>query len=283
MRLTMFPTISTLILGLWTTLRSHRRLSQYLQLPQDHTPATDPVQSGIGSSTDLVVSGPGHISVTTNDDEAPDIWLQLQPTSISKKAFNGLRALYIYHICDMYRSLGWLRSVTISKELELRSPPFLTKDEVVSLTRWVRRVPGDPVLLDDRGSAEDNDETVVRKVTEEAFLLYRKEDPFPSINTLVKLKGIEAYHASLLLSTLYRRTMPFLSEELCRWTTLNDPVDRININDYLEVCYPVVQAVTRRLQVSAADVERVALVLMHQKDVAGKFSSSYFRGFDSTK
>ncbi len=126
------------------------------------------------------------------------------------------------------------------------------------------------IHMRNRNCIKGNDEKEIRDTTESAFMLYSDDDPSHSIKKLIELKGIGAYRASLLLSTVYPSTMPFLSDELCEWVATDQQIysrKMVHINKY----YPAVRTAIQRLEVSAVDIEKVAFVLKCERSVSSEF------------
>lgn len=95
--------------------------------------------------------------------------------------------------------------------------------------------------------------------------LYKENsDAAAAVDTLVKLKGIGPATASLLLAVHDPKNVIFFADEAFYWLCNSGRQGSIKYNakEYKELNAKS-QALGRRLNVEATDVERVAYVLMH--------------------
>lgn len=118
-----------------------------------------------------------------------------------------------------------------------------------------------------------NDETFVEDTVKSAIKTYKqKADPSAAIDVLTKLKGIGPATASLLLAVHDPANVIFFADEAFYWLCCDgkrQPI-KYNAKEYKELVVES-QTLTRRLDVKAVDVERVAYVLMGD---SGSSSSS---------
>lgn len=112
-----------------------------------------------------------------------------------------------------------------------------------------------------------NDAGFVKKTIQQAVKHYRdKSDALGAINILAQLKGIGPATASLLLAVHDADNVIFFADEAFYWLCCNGskaPI-KYNLKEYRELNERS-QALARRLDVKAADIERVAFVLIRQQ------------------
>lgn len=118
---------------------------------------------------------------------------------------------------------------------------------------------------------QSNDTETVLETTTKAFELYSSSDesPLPALKVLTQLRGIGPATASLLLSVLVPKDVPFFSDELFRWSCWDEAGAggwkrsiKYTAKEYAMVVESV-GVLRKRLgeEVHAVDVERVAWVL----------------------
>ncbi len=78
--------------------------------------------------------------ILINDSGMPVTLRQLQSGNISSRDFHSCLALYDHHVRDIYQDLEIQRFERIPEALRNQHPPFLTRDEVLDLDRWVQYV-----------------------------------------------------------------------------------------------------------------------------------------------
>ncbi|KUI58695.1 hypothetical protein VP1G_05983 [Cytospora mali] len=110
-----------------------------------------------------------------------------------------------------------------------------------------------------------NDESFVEDTIKNALVLYKKPSDTPAaLDVLTKLKGIGPATASLLLAVHDPENVIFFSDEAFYWLCRDGKRESIKYNakEYKELSEKA-RDLTKRLNVSAVDVERVAYVLMN--------------------
>lgn len=110
-----------------------------------------------------------------------------------------------------------------------------------------------------------NEESFTKKTIQDAVDQYKnKSDVSTAVDALVKLKGIGPATASLLLAVHDPDNVIFFADEAFYWLCCGGKRDLIKYNpkEYKELNAKS-QALARRLNVGAIDVERVAYVLMN--------------------
>ncbi|KAI9671375.1 MAG: hypothetical protein M1831_004284 [Alyxoria varia] len=110
----------------------------------------------------------------------------------------------------------------------LAEPPYITKDELVTLVKWkLKHGTFRPKLL---SLASSNSEEDVRQVSSKAFEIIpdaliaaapRLKSLHNSVEILTKLKGIGPATASLILSVYDPRDISFFSDPLFKWSSTN--------------------------------------------------------------
>lgn len=113
-----------------------------------------------------------------------------------------------------------------------------------------------------------NDDSFVIDTVSEALEVYKKtSDTSAALDILTKLKGIGPATASLLLAVHDPDSVVFFADEAFYWLCCNGKKDTIKYNakEYKELNQKA-QALARRLDVKAMDVERVAYVIMNNQD-----------------
>lgn len=111
-----------------------------------------------------------------------------------------------------------------------------------------------------------NDPNVVADIIKQAQDVYRREtDAQAALDILSKLKGIGPATASLLLTVHDPSRVIFFSDEAFYWLCCDGKKSPIKYNgkEYKALCASA-QHLSKRLGVSATDVEKVAYVLMKQ-------------------
>jgi hypothetical protein len=111
-------------------------------------------------------------------------------------------------------------------------------------------------------------EEITRKASDALSGPSTSSSALPALKILVGLKGVGPATASLLLSVLEPRDVPFFSDEVFRWCCWDDGGGwqrkiKYNVNEY-EVIVKKVEELRRRLgggEVEAVRVEKVAWVL----------------------
>ena len=73
-------------------------------------------------------------------DGQPVTLRQLQAGNISGSDFHFCLDLYRDHVRDVYQHLETQRFESIPEALMSRRPPYLTKDEVIDLEKWLQYV-----------------------------------------------------------------------------------------------------------------------------------------------
>jgi hypothetical protein len=118
------------------------------------------------------------------------------------------------------------------------------------------------------GLVKSNPADLVKSTTTEAFAAYAESsDAMGALKVLTKLRGIGPATASLLLNVFVPAEVPFFSDELFRWTHWDGKGQtgwgrsiKYNVTEYKELLASV-EALRKRLDVSAVDAEKVAYVL----------------------
>lgn len=111
-----------------------------------------------------------------------------------------------------------------------------------------------------------NDEATVKDIIQHAMKQYWAErDVSEALKIITKLRGIGPATASLLLSVHDPEHVIFFSDEAFYWLCCDGkkaPI-KYNMKEYTELS-TAADSITRRLQVKATDVEKVAYVLIRQ-------------------
>jgi hypothetical protein len=111
-----------------------------------------------------------------------------------------------------------------------------------------------------------NDAGFVKDTIQNAIKHYRdKSDAAGTLDVLTQLKGIGPATASLLLAAHDPDNVVFFADEAFYWLCCNASKASIkyNLKEYKELNVRA-QALARRLDVKAVDIERVAFVLMRE-------------------
>lgn len=110
-----------------------------------------------------------------------------------------------------------------------------------------------------------NDEPFAEDTIKQALDVYKKaSDTSATMDILTRLKGIGPATASLLLAVHDPEGVVFFSDEVFYWLCYDGKRGSIKYNakEYKEISEKA-RTLTRRLKVTAVDVERVAYVLMN--------------------
>lgn len=111
-----------------------------------------------------------------------------------------------------------------------------------------------------------NDETFAEDTVKNALDMYKKppRNTSAALGILTKLKGIGPATASLLLAVHDPENVIFFADEAFYWLCCGGKKDPIKYNarEYKELSEKA-QSLTKRLEVTAVDVERVAYVIMN--------------------
>ncbi|KAL0935348.1 DUF1479 domain protein [Colletotrichum truncatum] len=138
-------------------------------------------------------------------------------------------------------------------------------DDVKTLVDWkLRHGKFRPTLMK---LVSSNDSSTVQEIVEEGINVYQDtSDPSASLNILTKLKGIGPATASLLLAVHFPDQILFFSDEAYYWLCNNGQKASLKYNtkEY-DSLNTEAQKLTKRLGVSAMDVEKVAYVLLKKE------------------
>lgn len=121
--------------------------------------------------------------------------------------------------------------------------------------------------------AESNSEDEIKKVTLDAFEIYKSEgfNVTKALNKLIALKGIGPATASLLLSVHDASKVVFFSDEVFLWLCHSGkkvPI-KYTTKEYDELSSSSHELINR-LNIDARDLEKVAFVLMREASPAEK-------------
>ncbi|KAI4593547.1 hypothetical protein KJ359_009233 [Pestalotiopsis sp. 9143b] len=138
----------------------------------------------------------------------------------------------------------------------------MTHDDVKTLVDWkLRHGKFRPTLMK---LVSSNDEQTVAEIIKEAIDAYwENQDASAALAAISKLKGIGPATASLLLSVHDPDRVIFFSDEAFWWLCCKGKKESIKYNpkEYQELNREA-QALVKRLEVRATDVEQVAYVFM---------------------
>ncbi|KAH7156254.1 hypothetical protein EDB81DRAFT_382208 [Dactylonectria macrodidyma] len=205
----------------------------------------------------------------------------LQADNISKDEFESLLSQYpdlIKSVSDSKRAkdsqktLQELDSYRYDEALKIFSTDkqqrSMNLDDVKMLVEWkLRHGKFRPTLMK---LVTSNDPAVAKDIIQQALDGYRKDaDAQAALDTLTKLRGIGPATASLLLTVHDPNDVIFFSDEAFYWLCCNGKKSPIKYNakEY-RALRDSAQDLSKRLGVSATDVEKVAYVLMKQSDLA---------------
>ncbi|KAH9876111.1 hypothetical protein J1614_003990 [Plenodomus biglobosus] len=191
--------------------------------------------------------------------------------TISYKTFEEALSRYPITVPEKLRDLDTQRYETIpTSAIRDNGNANLTKDMVETLVEWkLKHGTFRPKLL---SLVQSNDADTVLKTTTTASELPKASitDVQPALKILTQLKGIGPATASLLLSVLNPRDVPFFSDELFRWCVWDESGGggwkrgiKYTAKEYGMLVEKVVE-LRRRLgmeRVQAIHVEKVAWVL----------------------
>ncbi|KAJ4365230.1 hypothetical protein N0V83_008848 [Neocucurbitaria cava] len=200
--------------------------------------------------------------------------------TISLQSFNDILLRYPASVPGKLQDLDTLRYDAIPAKVSSRQGvAFLTKDEVEKLVEWkLKHGTFRPTLL---SLVQSNTSETIEETTKRAFEKLPKnllEGPelekllLDPLKELTKLRGIGPATASLLLSVMRPETIPFFSDELFRWCCWDHPESpggwarkiKYNVKEYQQLLGHV-EFTTKRLEVRAVDMEKVAWVLGRDK------------------
>lgn len=178
-----------------------------------------------------------------------------------------------YRVPESLRALDKAREESIPRSVHERSPPHVTKDELVTLMDWkLKHGKWRPNL---QKMVRTNSEAEVTEATTNAFESYRSKAPLADVLKILKpLKAVGPATATLLLSVFDARTAPFFADELFRYMHLTsegrgwDRKIKYDAKEAIEL-YDDVAALMERLNrdvvadqhISALDLEKAAYVL----------------------
>ncbi|KAF2086135.1 hypothetical protein K490DRAFT_44979 [Saccharata proteae CBS 121410] len=146
----------------------------------------------------------------------------LTPSAIAAEDFEETLQRYESHVSTELRELEAFRASTLPERVLRRREEgaWLQKEEVVKLVEWkLKHGTFRPNLLK---LAQSNPDELIVSTTKEAFAQYKTSGPQVALTTLCTLKGIGPATASLLLSQVDPRRIPFFSDELYRWLHWED-------------------------------------------------------------
>ncbi|KAL9480078.1 hypothetical protein ACSS6W_004864 [Trichoderma asperelloides] len=178
----------------------------------------------------------------------------IEAISESKGAKDGQRTL---------SELDRYRYVDAVETFDLKNPKRdMDLEDIKTLVEWkLRHGKFRPKLL---SLVSSNPSATVSQTLDSARHLYTKsKDAGGTVKTLAKLKGIGPATASLLLSVHDAQNVIFFSDEAFYWLCCGGKKAAIkyNIDEYAAL-RDEAEALIKRLDVSATDIEKVAYVLM---------------------
>ncbi|KAI2638493.1 hypothetical protein GGS21DRAFT_443059 [Xylaria nigripes] len=197
------------------------------------------------------------------------------PKNISISRFNELLSRYsslIKSISDKASNksgqptlleLDEFRYMKATEALQSSTPKRkMTHDDVKTLVNWkLRHGKFRPSLMK---LVSSNDGLVVEKTIQKTMEKYWSDrDVTKAMDAIAELKGIGPATASLLLSVHDPKRVIFLSDEAFWWVCCNgrkSPI-KYNAKEYQQLD-ALVGEMTKRLQVGATDIEKVAYVVM---------------------
>ncbi|KAL7901998.1 hypothetical protein HDV63DRAFT_64719 [Trichoderma sp. SZMC 28014] len=184
----------------------------------------------------------------------------LEALSESKGAKDGQKTL---------SELDHFRYVDAVETFDLKNPKReMDLEDVKKLVEWkLRHGTFRPKLL---SLVSSNPPATVSQTLDFARNLYtNSKDARGTVRALAKLKGIGPATASLLLSVHDAQNAIFFSDEAFYWLCCggNKASIKYNIDEYAAM-NDEAQALVKRLDVSATDIEKVAYVLMKGSNLA---------------
>ncbi|KAF1834994.1 hypothetical protein BDW02DRAFT_629995 [Decorospora gaudefroyi] len=206
---------------------------------------------------------------------------RLHINTISLTTFKDVLSRYPTTVPEKLRDLDAQRYTTIPAAVAARpeDTKHLTKNEVETLVEWkLKHGTFRPTLL---GLVRSNNADSIQNSTHKAYASLSnrvKHEALPALKVLVGFRGIGPATASLLLSVMRPRDVPFFSDELFRWCAWDDGGEgwgkriKYNFNEYKVLLNKVIELRMRlgMEAVGAVDVERVAWVLGKEgRDVGG--------------
>ncbi|KAJ0297296.1 hypothetical protein COL5a_009328 [Colletotrichum fioriniae] len=209
----------------------------------------------------------------------------MSPDKLSAKEFKHLLSEYEPLIESISSTKGAKPGQKTLKELDhfryVEAPTQFSEyepkrgmdhDDVRLLVEWkLRHGTFRPTLMK---LVSSNDSSTVAKTIQDAIASYQStSDLSAALGILTKLKGIGPATASLLLAVHFSEKVMFFSDEGYYWLcNKNQKMSlKYNTKEY-ESLNIQVEKLTKRLEVSALDVEKVAYVIFHQERVDPKLA-----------
>ncbi|KAI3555896.1 hypothetical protein CABS03_10271 [Colletotrichum abscissum] len=209
----------------------------------------------------------------------------MSPDKLSAKEFKNLLSEYEPLLESISSTKGAKPGQKTLKELdhfrfveapaqfsEYEPKRVMDHDDVKLLVEWkLRHGTFRPTLMK---FVSSNESSTVAKTIQNAIASYQStSDLSAALGILTKLKGIGPATASLLLAVHFSEKVMFFSDEGYYWMCNNNQKTSLkyNMKEY-ESLNIQVEKLTKRLNVSALDVEKVAYVIFHQEGVDPKLA-----------